>query len=57
MESLVFDGSNWFSHGFQVLMVLCLSIIRFNGDLFIAGVFDSIGITPIRAPIAKWGGN
>jgi hypothetical protein len=50
-----FDGSNWFPMGSGTNGVV-LSIIRFNGDLFIAGVFDSIGITPIRAPIAKWGG-
>lgn len=50
-----FDGTNWFPMGSGVNGVVG-SIIRFKGDLFIAGVFDSIGNTPIKVPMAKWDG-
>jgi hypothetical protein len=50
-----YDGANWFPMGSGTNGVV-LSIIRFNGDLFIAGVFDSIGSTLIRVPMAKWDG-
>ena len=50
-----YDGTNWFPMGSGTNGVI-VSIIRFNGDLFIAGAFDSIGNTPIRVPMAKWDG-
>ena len=50
-----YDGTNWFPMGSGTNGVV-LSIIRFNGDLLIAGAFDSIGNVPIKAPIAKWSG-
>ncbi len=50
-----FDGTNWFPMGSGTNGVV-VSIIRFNGDLFIAGVFDSIGNTRIEAPMARWDG-
>ncbi len=50
-----FDGNNWFPMGSGTNGVV-LSIIRFNGDLFIAGVFDSIGNNPISVPMARWDG-
>jgi len=50
-----FDGTNWFPMGSGTNGVV-LSIIRFNGDLFIAGVFDSIGNNPISVPMARWDG-
>jgi hypothetical protein len=51
-----FDGTNWFPMGSGTNGVVG-SIIRFNGDLFIAGAFDSIGNTPVRVPLVKWDGS
>ncbi len=50
-----YDGTNWFPMGSGTNGVIG-SIIRFNGDLYIAGAFDSIGNTPIRVPMATWDG-
>ena len=53
---IAFDGTNWFpmGDGFNGPIV---SIIRYNGDLFAAGAFDSTGNVPLIAPIAKWDGS
>lgn len=52
---IAFDGTNWFPMGDGFNRVVT-SIIRYNGELFAAGAFDSSGTTPLKAPIAKWDG-
>ncbi|MBK7888662.1 MAG: hypothetical protein IPJ86_15675 [Bacteroidetes bacterium] len=52
---IAYDGVNWFPMGDGFNRVVT-SIIRFNGELFAAGAFDSSGSVHLRAPIAKWDG-
>ncbi|MBK9318184.1 MAG: hypothetical protein IPM91_04705 [Bacteroidetes bacterium] len=53
---ITYDGSNWFPMGNGINGV-GLSILRYNGELLIAGAFDSSGTIPFKAPIAKWDGS
>jgi hypothetical protein len=52
---IAYDGVNWYPMGDGFNRVVT-SIIRYNGELFAAGAFDSSGTTPLKAPIAKWDG-